>query len=381
MILLIKNARIYAPKELGVKDILVLNSKIYKVEDKISKGNYVDRVFDACGKILTPGFIDQHVHLVGAGGKDGFKSLTSEVNFYDLITCGTTTAVGLLGTDGVSKSLNALFAKTKSLNSQGLSSYMYCGYYGKDTPTLTGSIKTDLMFVENILGCKIAISDTRSSYPTTHELLKKLNDVKLGGFLSNKKGILHVHLGNLPSKMDQLFEMIDKYNFPVEHISPTHVARTKDLFEQAIIFASKGGMIDITTGASKFTDPYKAVIHGIDSGISINSMTFSTDGHAGLSVYDKKGIQIGTKKAPIDANLKQFILLVNKGGFSIEDSLKLVTSNPSRNLGLKNKGTLSIGNDADFCLFDSKLNLMDVFANGQQFLKEGKKIKSNYDVT
>jgi beta-aspartyl-dipeptidase (metallo-type) len=152
--------------------------------------------------------------------------------------------------------------------------------------------------------------------------------------------------------MDQLFEIIDKYNFPVEHISPTHVARTKDLFEQAIIFASKGGMIDITTGASKFTDPYKAVIHGIDSGISINSMTFSTDGHAGLSVYDKKGIQIGTKKAPIDANLKQFILLVNKGGFSIEDSLKLVTSNPARNLGLKNKGTLSIGNDADFCIVD-----------------------------
>ena len=62
----------------GVKDILVLNSKIYKVEDKISKGNYVDRVFDASGKILTPGFIDRHVHLVGAGGKDGFKSLTPE---------------------------------------------------------------------------------------------------------------------------------------------------------------------------------------------------------------------------------------------------------------------------------------------------------------
>ena len=70
--------------------------------------------------------------------------------------------------------------------------------------------------------------------------MKKLNDVKLGGFLSNKKGILHIHLGDLPSKMDQLFEIIEKYNFPVEHISPTHVARTKDLFEQAIIFASKG---------------------------------------------------------------------------------------------------------------------------------------------
>ena len=36
MISLIKNAKIYAPKELGIKDILVLNSKIYKIEDKLN---------------------------------------------------------------------------------------------------------------------------------------------------------------------------------------------------------------------------------------------------------------------------------------------------------------------------------------------------------
>ena len=38
------------------------------------------------------------------------------------------------------------------------------------------------MFVDNILGCKIAISDINSSYPTNNELLNKLNQIKLGGF-------------------------------------------------------------------------------------------------------------------------------------------------------------------------------------------------------
>ena len=88
---------------------------------------------------------------------------------------------------------------------------MFSGYYGKDSPTLTGSLKKDLMFVDNILGCKIAISDIRSSYPTNNELLNKLNQIKLGGFLAKKKEFYMFILG-FTSKMDQLFELVEKYN-------------------------------------------------------------------------------------------------------------------------------------------------------------------------
>ncbi|GIR50277.1 MAG: hypothetical protein CM15mP59_0190 [Flavobacteriaceae bacterium] len=120
--------------------------------------------------------------------------------------------------------------------------------------------------------------------------------------------------------MDQLFELVEKYNFPIQHISPTHVARTKDLFDQAINFALLGGIIDITTGASKYTEPhFEAVIKGIDSGVKIGNMTFSTDGHAGLSVFDKRKSN-WNKKAPVDANLKQFTLLIKNGGLSIKKS-------------------------------------------------------------
>lgn len=380
MITLIKNAFVYAPEKLGNKDILIVNGKIHSIENSIDQHSLVDRTWDAEAKILTPGFIDQHIHLIGAGGKDGFKSMTPEVDFHDLISCGTTTAVGLLGTDGVGRSLPALYAKTKSLTSQGLNSYMYSGYYGIDSPTLTGSVKTDMMFVDNILGCKIAINDFRSSYPTVVELLRKLNEVKIGGFLGGKKGVLHIHLGGLSDKLDKLFEIVEKHEFPIEHISPTHVARTAELFDQAIRFAKLGGMIDITTGASRFTEPHKAVIQALDSGVEIGQLTFSTDGHAGLTESDKMGNQIGTKKAAVSANLVAFKKLVAVPGFSISDALQLVTLNPAKNLGLKNKGGVEIGADADFCFFEENLELTDVFSRGIQFLRDKKILKSNYDI-
>ncbi|MFY7850093.1 MAG: amidohydrolase family protein, partial [Bacteroidia bacterium] len=50
--------------------------------------------FDAAGKYVVPGLIDQHIHIAGAGGKDGFASMTAEIPAADLIRCGTTTSSG-----------------------------------------------------------------------------------------------------------------------------------------------------------------------------------------------------------------------------------------------------------------------------------------------
>ena len=61
-----------------------------------------------------------------------------------------------------------------------------------------------------------------------------------------------------------------------------------------------------------------------------------------------------------------------KTGFSMEDALKLITTNPATNLGLKNKGQIAVGYDADLCCFDTDYNLTDVFALGQQMMTESK---------
>lgn len=99
MLKIIKNAEVYAPEYLGKKDILIGAEKILAIENKIELNEEYIETIDAQGKIITPGLIDQHIHLTGAGGKQAFSSMTPEISISELIQCGSTTVVGMLGTD------------------------------------------------------------------------------------------------------------------------------------------------------------------------------------------------------------------------------------------------------------------------------------------
>jgi beta-aspartyl-dipeptidase (metallo-type) len=349
---------------LGIVDILVAGGRVAALGANLDVRLPGLRTVDLQGAVLTPGLIDQHVHVAGAGGKRGFSSLTGEISMDEFMAVGSTTVVGLLGTDGATRSIEALYAKVQGLNEQGMTAHMFTGYYGMDPKYITGSIQGDMVFIQPVLGCKIAISDIRSSYPTATELMRRVREVVVGGMVSGKKGILHFHLGGAASQMDVLFEMLDHFEAPIQHLSPTHVARTESLFTQAIEFALRGGSIDITTGASKYTEPHLAALRALEAGVNPDLITFSTDGHAGLDRKDASGQVIGTRPAPIAANLHAFQSLVREGSVKPDVALKPVTSSPARNLGLIHKGRIEVGADADFCLFDAEWNLGAVMARG-----------------
>ncbi|HRH35398.1 MAG TPA: beta-aspartyl-peptidase [Catalimonadaceae bacterium] len=374
MLKLIKNTKLYAPAYQGMKDILLGGEKILAIGEKLDIPSSVAEIWDAEGKITTPGLIDQHVHIIGAGGKHGYASMTPEIMLGEFIACGTTTVVGMLGTDASARSIKTLYAKAKALDIEGITAYMHTSYFGIDPITLTGRIQDDLIFIDKVLGCKLAIADERSSYPEPLEILRHLREVHVGGLISGKGGILHVHLGGLSSRMDILFEMVQKHEFPIRHISPTHVGRSKVLFDQAIEFAKLGGMIDITTGATKYTDPWRAILYALDQNVDLSRLTFSTDGHAGLSSKDDKGCECGFTKAPVTKNLEEVRLLIQQGGLPIEDAFRIITSNPAYNLSLKQKGKVEVGADADLCFFDEDLNLKEVIARGRKMMEDGKVI-------
>ena len=380
MLTLIKNANVYAPTPLGKKDILIGGEKILAIQDHIEENSAIAKTWDAQGKNLTSGFIDQHVHIIGAGGKHGYESMTPEIMMGEFISCGTTSVVGLLGTDGTARSIKTLYAKAKALSNEGISAYMFTSYFSIDPVTITGSIQDDMVFIDKVLGCKVAISDERSSYPTATELLRHLREVRVGGQISGKKGILHIHLGRMTSQIDILLELVEKYEFPIENISPTHVGRTKALFDQSLKFAELGGMIDITTGGTKYTDPYKSVLYALEKGISIDQLTFSSDGNAGLGKKDEHGNLIGFTKAPIHLNFEQTRALIKEGGLPIEEAIKLITLNPAKNLALKEKGKVAVGFDADFCCLDDDFKLTDVFAKGKLMMEDHQVLqKGNFE--
>ena len=140
MFTLIKNANLYAPAYLGKTDILLCGEKIAHISKTIELNESFCHTIDVQGKIVTPGFIDQHVHITGGGGQQGYASLVPEVTMSELVACGTTTVLGMLGTDGFAKELTTLYAKAKAIDDDGLSAYMLTSYYGLRTKTLMNSV-------------------------------------------------------------------------------------------------------------------------------------------------------------------------------------------------------------------------------------------------
>ena len=149
---LIKNIHVYAPEDVGIKDVLV-DEKIIKIGDNLPVIEEYDvEVIDGTGKILVPGFIDCHVHILGGGGEGGARTRTPEIMLSDITTAGVTTVVGCLGTDGTTRTMTNLLAKAKGLEEEGISTYVYTGSYQVPVKTITGSITDDIILFDKIIG-------------------------------------------------------------------------------------------------------------------------------------------------------------------------------------------------------------------------------------
>jgi beta-aspartyl-dipeptidase (metallo-type) len=370
MTVLLKNCRVFAPEPLGRKDVLVVGQHILAIDDALDPSLPGLKVLDVQGTILAPGFIDQHVHLTGGGGEGGPASRTPELMLSELVACGTTSVVGVCGTDSVTRSVEALLAKVRALTAEGVSAWMHTSNYALPPTLLTGSIRKDLFCVPEVLGVKIALGDHRSSFPTIDELMRMVSDIRVGGMTAGKVGFLHVHLGNLPGAFAQLNEIVDR-GIPISHLRPTHCARDKDVFAQAIRFAKRGGVIDVTSGGGCcFDSPARAIRAALEDGVDPSAITMSSDGHGSVPRFDSQGAMVGLGVAAVSSNLKEFKALLAMG-LDPERALPFVTSNVARHLGLVEKGRIRVGGCADLCLFDDDFELRGVFAKGRMLMQDG----------
>ncbi len=185
-------------KILEKKDILTIGGKIVSMEDSINSSilPFETEVIDIDNNIVIPGLIDQHVHLIGGGGEGGFHTRTPEAQLSRITKAGVTTVVGLLGTDGTARNLEALYAKTCALNTEGITAYMLSGSYEYPSVTLTGSVKRDVVLIDRVIGVKVAHSDHRSSHLTKEEMTRLAQDVRVGSMIAGKAGIVTIHMGD-----------------------------------------------------------------------------------------------------------------------------------------------------------------------------------------
>ena len=206
---LIRNAHIYAPKDLGIQDILLAGDKIAQIGKNFEiPATYAVTEIEASGKTLLPGFIDSHVHMIGGGGEGGFATRTPEITLSKITTSGVTTLVGCLGTDGTTRHVESLLAKARGLECEGLTTYIYTGAYEIPTPTITGSIRRDIVLIDKIIGAgEIAMSDHRSAQPSTQAYAELAAQARIGGMLSGKAGIIDMHMGDGRDGLKKLYEI------------------------------------------------------------------------------------------------------------------------------------------------------------------------------
>ena len=369
--ILIKNVHIYVPKDLGIQDILIGENKILCIQEHIETTPYME-VIDGSNLVLTPGFIDRHVHVIGGGGEGGFATRTPELQLSSCIQAGITTVVGLLGTDGISRSVEDLIAKVKALKDEGLSAYAMTGSYAYPSTTITGSIEKDIMFIEEILGVKLALSDHRSSHISYEHFLEIASKTRTAGMFSKKAGCITLHLGDEEQALDYVLKAIKETGLPSTLFHPTHVTRNKHLFQQSLELLAQGGTIDITSEPHKTSAAWIQQANPKD----YERITLSSDGQGSWSTYDSFGKLTAIGVSDVSILYHDVISMIRNKDFSIETCLSFVTTNPAKALGLyPTKGCIEVGSDADLLLFSKDFTLHSVLANGKWFMKEEKILK------
>ncbi|KNY28722.1 beta-aspartyl-peptidase [Pseudobacteroides cellulosolvens] len=376
MFKLLKGGNIYSPQYLGAKDILVALGKIVKVEENISvDGLWGVETIDCTGKIILPGIIDQHLHIIGGGGEKGPSSRIPEIYLTDIVNAGITTVVGVLGFDGLTRNMAGLLAKAKSLEAEGVNTFIYTGSYGLPTTTLTGKVISDITFIDKVIGAgEIAISDYRSSHPDIKELKSLAYEVKIGSMISNKAGVVHIHVGDGKDGIKPLKDLLNDSEFPIDMFVPTHINRNKMLFEQGLEYLKTGGNIDLTAGSTGGIgyDVPDALSTIAERKLGFDRVTISSDANG--SIPDVNGQPgVGKVNMLID-DIRSSIL---QKGLKIEDVFRTVTSNVAQLLKIyPQKGVLKNGSDADILVMDEKeLKIFELMVNGISFVHEGKTIK------
>jgi beta-aspartyl-dipeptidase (metallo-type) len=359
MFIVIEGGEVYAPERRGVHSVLIIRDTIAQVGDidrgAIERLGLPVEVIDARGCVVTPGLIDPHEHLIGGSGERGFASLTPEVMWRELVEGGITTVVGCLGVDTTTRTMPALVAKAKGLTEEGLTAFVYSGGYNVPPSTLTGSVRSDLLFVQEVIGAgEVAIADARSTEPSVAELARLVRDAYVGGLLSGKAGVTHFHVGDLPRGMEPLRALLADYDVDPALLYPTHVERNERLMAEAIALTERGVTVDVDVVERDLHVWFRFFL---DHGGDLSRLTISSDA------------AINSPTTLLD----QLRSCVVEHGVRLEQILPCVTANTARVLKLPAKGRLEPGADGDVAVMrQDSLELVAVIAKGRAVMKESR---------
>ncbi|HVN57038.1 MAG TPA: beta-aspartyl-peptidase [Bacteroidales bacterium] len=374
--ILIKNVTLYSPDKTGKRDILTGGHTILSVSEGINADDLPGiEIFDGSGLNAVPGLIDNHVHIAGAGGEGGPSTRTAELKLSEMYSAGVTTVIGCLGTDGLTRSVESVLMKAKALRAEGASAWILTGAYQVPAPSITGDIGRDIAVIDEVIGAgEIALSDHRSSCPTTDELIRLTALARVGGMLGGKAGIVNIHLGDAKDPFGPIHEAVAKSELRYTQFLPTHCNRNDYIFEDSKEYGKKG-YVDITTSSYPYfpdeeVKPSKALKLLLGAGVPIEHITFSSDSCGSLPGFDDQGRLVKLETGLPSSNLRELADAVLDEKIPLETAVKVLTSSPATILKLKSKGFIAENMDADILFLDERMSMVHLLSMGKWVVRD-----------
>ena len=415
MRILIQNGRVLDPesKRDGIFDVLVENEKIVKVAEKVS--DEADRVIDATGCYVMPGFIDLHVHLRDPGLE--YKE-TLETGGKAAARGGVTTVCAMPNTKPVTDSAEMIMsiherAKTECLVNVIQIGAITIGQMGEALADIEGMAKAGCHAIsedgKSVMNASLYRKAMKLAKENKISIFAHCEDITMveGGVMNadekaqalGMKGItnavedvivardillaketgVRLHLCHCSTEDSvKLVEAAKKEGLPVTaEVCPHHFAMTTD---------------DITEddGNFKMNPPLrgKKDVDALKAGLKADIMDVIATDHAPHAEEEKNCSM--TKAAFGIVGLETmatltYTELVEPGILTPMQMAEKTSYNPAKILGLNDKGAIAEGKTADIVVFDPSvehtIDKNSFLSKGKNTPFHGRKVKGDIRYT
>lgn len=349
--MLIKNCKLIIDGEEKIKDILIENEKIVSIKDNISCENFCNEdIIDAKENYVIPGVIDAHTHMRDPG-------LTHKEDFTTgSMACakgGVTTFFDMPNT--VPNTISVESLKEKKEIHRGKSYVDYGFWFGgsvRDNHEAVAKVQDEVVGTKvfmNVSTGNMLVEDDKvlenifkvSKIVGVHaegEMVKKA--INLSEKLNVPLYLCHL---SLKEEVEYVREAKKKGLKVYGEVTPHHLFLNEKDVEKNPLLRMKPEL--------KTAEDNEALWNGIIDG-TID--TIGTD-HAPHRIEEKKA-KLTFGIPGVENSLEMMLKGVKSGKISLEKLTEIMSQNQAKIFGLKNKGKIAEGYDADLVIIDMNTN-------------------------
>ena len=337
--LVIANGEVLDPSQKlrGKRDIGIKHGQIAGIETSIPAARAVQRI-DAAGKLVTPGLVDLHTHLVPHLGiglpADELVGITAVTTAVSAGDAGWQT-FGAVRHYAIPQARTRIFAFVH-IASIGLAGGLAPGeMLNIDYANVDGCAKAVIENPDIALGVKVRITDTVVGQNGLEPLRRAIRAAELVG-----KGVpVMCHIGAAPGSLSDLLDLLRPGDILTHAYSGAgnNTVQNGQLLPAARAAKQRGVIFDVGHGGGSFD--YTVCEPALQQGAVPD--TISSDIHA---------VSINTPGYPTLPNVMSKFLNL---GMPLEDVVAKTTVEPAKIIGrVPGLGTLRLGAPADVAVFD-----------------------------